>query len=80
MVSPNDQPASSARRLAARICGFRANLVSRNRRVPSVGREYSHDSRPRANMLVERSASLRPSPSSASAVTVIDVRGTVCTA
>ncbi len=39
------------------IASLRANFVSRNFTVPSVGRLYSHDSRPRANMFFARSAS-----------------------
>ncbi len=57
VVSPKDQPASKAARLAARISGLAANFFCRKRRVPSAPREYSQDSRPSAYMFFARSAS-----------------------
>ncbi len=53
--------------LASAICGFAANFSRRNASVPSVGRWYIHESRPSANMFLQRSASFLPSPVSASA-------------
>ncbi len=79
MVSPNDQPAWNAARLACRISGTRANFVFRNVTVPSVGRLYSQDSRPRANMFFARSASFLVMSMPLSASTVIEVRPTACT-
>ena len=46
--------------------------------VDSVGRPYIHDSRPSANMFLARAASLRESPNSLTASTVIPVRSTGC--
>ena len=44
--------------------------------VVSVGRPYIHDSSPSANMFLARAASLRDSPNSLTASTVIPVRST----
>ncbi len=46
---------------ASATVGFLANFVRRNASVCSVGRLYIHDSRPSANMFLDRPASLRPS-------------------
>ena len=46
--------------------------------VPSTGRLYSQDSRPRANMFFARSASLRVMSKASSAFTVTDVIGIAC--
>src|SRR4051794_29817777 len=62
---------------AAAMSGFRRNVRSRNRIVPSVGRWYIHDSRPRVNMFLLRSASFLPRPDSASASRVMLVSGTL---
>ena len=80
VVSPKFQPAWKAARLASRMSGRLANLRRRNASVPSTGRPYSHDSSPRANMFLAREASLRVSPNSLTAVTVIPVRSTAWTA
>ncbi len=62
------------------MSGLPPNLLLRNASVPSIGRVYSHDSRPSANMFFARSFSLRVSPvNDASASTVIDVNPTACT-
>ncbi len=61
------------------ISGLFANLDRRNLSVPSGGRLYSQDSSPSANMFLARSASLRETSISSSALTVIDVTGTACT-
>ena len=66
-------------RLASRISGLRANLALRNVTVPSVGRLYSQDSRPRANMFFARSASFLVMSMPLSASTVIEVSATACT-
>lgn len=63
---------------AAAMSGFFANFDRRNFSVPSVGRWYIHDSRPRANMFLLRSASFRVRPNSLSASTVRVVSGTGC--
>src|SRR4051812_37123490 len=66
--------------LAAAISGLRRNCRSRKRIVPSVGRWYIQDSRPRVNMFFERSASFLPRPESASAsrVRLVSGTGTTC--
>ena len=46
----------------------------------SVGRPYIHESRPSANMFFARAASLRDSPNSLTASTVIPVRSTTLSA
>jgi hypothetical protein len=45
--------------------------------VTSTGRPNIHETSPSANMFFERSASLRDSPSSSTARTVIEVMGTL---
>ena len=66
--------------LACAIAGRLANFVSRKLIVDSVGRPYSHDIRPSANMFLARSASRGVTPStSPSAPTVIEVSCTGCT-
>ena len=62
--------------LAAAISGLRRNWRSRKRTVPSVGRWYIQESRPRVNMFLLRSASFLPRPESASASRVMLVSGT----
>src|SRR3954471_22906173 len=62
------------------MSGTLANRFWRNAIVDSVGRPYSHDSRPRANMFFARAASLRDSPNSLTASTVIPVRSSAWTA
>ena len=52
------------------------NFLCSQLSVTSVGRPYIHDTSPSANMFFERSASLRVSPSSSTARTVIEVIGT----
>ncbi len=47
--------------------------------VPSVGRLYSHDMSPRANMFFDRSASRFETSNSFRASTVSEVSGTRCT-
>ena len=64
--------------LASMISGLVANLDRRNFSVPSCGRSYSQDSRPSANMFLARSASLRLTSKSSSALTVIEVIGMAC--
>ena len=64
---------------ASRICGLLANFVLRKEIVPSVGRPYIHDRRPSANMFLLRAASLRVSPNSLTAATVMPVRSSACT-
>jgi hypothetical protein len=62
------------------MSGLPPNLLLRNASVPSIGRVYSQDSRPRANMFFARSFSLRVSSANgASASTVIEVSPTACT-
>ena len=46
--------------------------------MESLGREYIHDSRPRANMFLARSASFFEMSKPSSARTVIDVSATGC--
>lgn len=79
VVSPKFHPAWKAEMLASAMSGFLANFVRRNSTVPSVGRWYIQLSSPRANMFLERPASLRDSPNSFSASTVSVVSGTSCT-
>ena len=79
MVSPYDQPASKARRLAFMISGFLPNLAFKNSAVPSVGRWYSQQSRPRANIFFARSASFLEISNSFRASTVIEVSAIGCT-
>ena len=56
------------------------NFASRKSIVGSIGRPYSHDISPSANMFFERSASRGVTPSTSfSAPTVSDVSGTPCT-
>jgi hypothetical protein len=55
------------------------NLARRNSSVASVGREYIHDTRPSANMFLERSASFLLTSYSASAAMVRLASGTGCT-
>ena len=74
VVSPKFQPERYAVTLASRMSGTFANRFSRKAIVVSVGRPYIHDSRPRANMFFARAASLRDSPNSLTASTVIPVR------
>ncbi len=57
VVSPYACPALNASTFASARSGRLANFSRRNRSVPSVGRWYIHDSRPRANMFFARSAS-----------------------
>ncbi len=78
VVSPKFQPAWKAAMLAFMISGLVANLDRRKSSVPSCGRSYSQDSRPRANMFLARSASLRVTSKSSSALTVIEVIGIAC--
>ena len=61
------------------MSGLFANFVRTKSSVPSVGREYIHDSRPSANMFFERPASLRDSSEPSSASSVSWVRSTACT-
>src|ERR1700739_2005984 len=63
VVSPNDQPALKAARLALATAGLRPNFVSIQRSVTSAGRPYSHDSRPSANRFLARPASRVDAPS-----------------
>ena len=65
--------------LAAAMSGLFANFFSTNAIVPSVGREYIQESRPRANMFFDRPASLRESSPPSSASSVICVRSRACT-
>ena len=80
VVSPKFQPALNAVTLASRMSGAFANRRSRNVIVGSVGRPYIHDRRPSANMFFARPASLRDSPNSLTASTVMSVRSNACTA
>ena len=80
VVSPKFQPALNAVMLASRMSATLANRFSRNAIVVSVGRPYIQDSSPRANMFLAREASLRDSPNSLTASTVMPVRSTGCTA
>ena len=80
VVSPKFQPALNAVTLASRMSGALANRFSRNATVVSVGRPYIHESRPSANMFLARDASLRESPNSLTASTVIPVRSTTVNA
>ena len=79
VVSPNAYPVLNAVMLASRMSGRDANLALRKLSVPSVGRWYSQDSRPRANMFFARDASLRDKPNSLTASTVMPVRSRACT-
>ena len=74
MVSPKFQPALNAVTLASRMSGTFAKRFSRKLIVDSVGRPYIHDSSPSANMFLARAASLRESPNSLTAATVMPVR------
>ena len=64
--------------LAFMISGLLANFFFKNSIVPSVGRWYSHSSRPRANMFFARSASFFVMSNSLSASTVIEVSAIGC--
>ena len=64
--------------LASRMSGLRPNLASRNAIVPSLGRLYSHERSPRANMFFARSASFFVTSKPLSASTVIEVRAIGC--
>ncbi len=65
---------------ASAIAGRFANFVFRKSIVDSIGRPYSHDISPSANMFFARSASRGVTPSiSLSAPTVIVVSGTAWT-
>ncbi len=79
VVSPKFQPALNAAMLAARMSGLAENFDSRNANVDSVGRWYSHDSRPSANMFFARSASFFDTSMPSTAATVIEVSPTRCT-
>ncbi len=79
VVSPKFQPALNAATLASRMSGTLAKRRCRKPTVPSVGRPYIQDSRPRANMFLAREASLRVRPNSLTDSTVIWVRSTGCT-
>ncbi len=61
------------------MSGALANRRSRNAIVDSVGRPYIHDSSPSANMFFARLASLRDSPNSFTASTVMSVSSKACT-
>src|SRR5690606_35087691 len=74
VVSPKFQPALNAAMFASRICGFFANFAARNDSVASVGRLYSQDTSPRANMFFDRDACLRLSRNSLTASVVSVVR------
>ncbi len=74
VVSPKFQPARNAAMFASRMSGTFANRALRKSIVVSIGRPYIHDSRPSANMFFARAASLRLSPNSLTASTVIPVR------
>ncbi len=78
VVSPKFQPARNASMFASRMSGALANRRSRNARVESVGRPYIHDSIPSANMFFARLASLRDSPNSLTASTVMSVSSIAC--
>ncbi len=75
VVSPKFQPAWNAAMFAFMISGLVANLDRRKSSVPSCGRSYSQDSRPRANMFLARSASFLVTSKASSALTVIEVIG-----
>jgi hypothetical protein len=78
VVSPKFQPALNAAMLALASVGRAANLRDRNSSVDSYGREYNHESRPRANMFLARSASFFDISRSSSALTVMLVKPTGC--
>ncbi len=65
--------------LAFMMSGFLLNFCSRNATVCSVGRWYSQESSPRANMFFARSASFLEISKPASAPTVRDVSLSACT-
>jgi hypothetical protein len=79
VVSPKFQPARNAVTFASRIAGALANRRSRKEIVESVGRPYIQDSIPSANMFFARPASLRDSPNSRTASTVMSVSSKACT-
>jgi hypothetical protein len=65
--------------LASRIAGLRANFDRRWWTVPSTDRPYIQDTNPSANMFFDRAASLRDSPNSLTASTVVPVMSSACT-
>ena len=79
VVSPKYQPALNAVMFASRMSGALAKRRSRNEIVDSVGRPYIQDSSPSANMFFARLASLRDSPNSLTASTVMSVSSKACT-
>ena len=64
---------------ASAISGRFANFSRISAIVASVGRVYSQDISPSANMFFARSASRLVTPTSFSASSVIDVSGIACT-
>ena len=64
---------------ASAISGRLANFARISSIVVSVGRVYSHDISPSANMFFARSASRDVTPESLTASSVIDVSGIACT-
>ena len=80
VVSPKLQPAWKAARLAvAHQLVARRSGSSIHSSVGSVGREYSHEIRPRAKKFFDRSASRGFTPSGTVASFVSDVIGTSTT-
>ena len=80
VVSPNDQPALKAARLAWAMTGVRANFFSIQRVVTSTGRPYSHETTPSANRFLARPASRVLAPSISSTARVVSaVIGIRCT-
>jgi len=63
VVSPNDQPALNAFRLALTTPGLRANFCSIHSSVTCTGRAYIQDRTPSANRFFARAPSRLDTPS-----------------
>src|ERR1044072_4473885 len=75
-VSPKLNPALKAARLASRTIGLLADRAQLHSETGSTGREYIHDSTPRAKKFLDRSASRGLAPLSLAASSVMEVIGT----
>ena len=75
-VSPKLNPALKAARLASRMTSLLAKRWLIQSHTGSTGREYIHDTTPRAKKFLDRSASRGLAPVSLAASSVIEVIGT----
>src|SRR5688500_2431480 len=74
--SPKLNPALKAARLASRTTSLLAKRFVIQSHTGSTGREYIHDTTPRAKKFLDRSASRGLAPVSLAASSVIEVIGT----